>query len=356
MSIKILLISSDEELFHQIENVFQNHIERGFFIIYSPQNVENSPVKIVYDLIITEEKYLSLIPLKHIPIIVLNSTGGEKNPEPNLIYTENPVKLEDLYDIILSLQYRFSSTNVVVDKPIVKNYTPMDDNINLNKLNEVDTYTFDSDTINVNTHNIDTHNVNMENNTPINIINNNPTIDIKKDKEPIFNENVINKNVFNESININFDNFHEEVFSTPANSNSFNNYNNNIKQNSNKENHELISKFYNSEDLKKITKILYNYGEENQVNDKVIAQASIILDELLYTINNLENFDNKNNKEPKILMTIKNYNEEFQMNIECLVPLEDKIQNIISIAQDYGNIIQSFKRNNNYYLNVNWYL
>lgn len=318
MSIKILLISSDEELFHNIENVFQSHIERGFFVIYSPKHIENSPVKIIYDVIITEEKYLSLIPLKHLPIIILNSTGANiKNDEPNLIYTENPMKLEDLYDIILSLQYRFSSNNLsIINEPIIKNYTnPLEEtSINLPdilKLNEVDTYTTENNTIN---------------------INKNEIVDISPPKVEIF-QNTIEKEIINNNIKSNYKNDYI------------------------KENHELTSKFYNLEDLKKITKILHSYGEENKVEDKIIAQASIILDELLYTIQNLEGINNNlNNKEPKLFMTIKNYNKEFQMNIECLVPLEDKIQNVIGIAQDYGNMVQSFKKNNSYYLNINWYL
>ena len=324
MSIKILLLSSDEELFQNIEKVFANHIERGFFVIYSPKYVENSPIKITYDLILTEEKYLSLIPVKHLPIIVLNSTGAntdEKDKTPNIIYTENPVKLEDLYDIILSLQYKFSSAHLsTVSEPIIKNYTNSisseDIHLNLNtKIDEIDTYTADfaDDRINI--------------------------VDIIEDKSmPVYVNPVVNE-MSNNNNNI-FESNYKKTTS---------------KDNYEKENHELITKFYNLQDVQKITKILNNYGEENKIDDKIIAQASIILDELLYTLQNLENIDLKT-KEPKILMTIKNYNKEFQMNIQCLVPLEDKIQNIIGIAQDYGNMIQSFKRNNSYFLNINWYL
>jgi hypothetical protein len=299
MSIKILLISSNEELFHNIENVFTNHMEKGSIIIYSLNNIENSLIKITYDVIITEEKYLSLIPIKNLPIIIINSTGSEiKNNEPNLIYVENPLKIESLYELILSLQYRFHSSHLSnIQEPIIKNYTnPLNTNVNVHiNENQNDAYMLD-------------------NPIPINIMNIKDAIKIIDEKQDI-NELKINT----------------------------------------KENHQLVTKFYNLEDLQKITKILNNYGEENQVDNKIIAQASIILDELLYTLENLENFKD-NSKEPKILMTVKNYNKEFHMNIECLLPLEDKIQNIISIAQDYGNTIQSFKRNNSYYLNVNWYL
>lgn len=322
MSIKILLISSDEELFHKMESAFRNHIERGFFIIYSSKHIENNPNKIIYDLIITEEKYLSLIPVKNIPIIVLNSTGGNiDNDELNLIYVDNPIKLEDLYDIILSLQYRFNSS-ILINEPTIKEYINTGNKIpsNLSEMFEKNIY---------DDYNLSENFTNNETTNPEKIL---TAPEIILDVEPI---------IKNENIKNNMDN----------------DLNKNNNMEINKENHQLITKFYNFDDLKKITKILNNYGSENKIDDKIIAQASIILDELLYTIQNLENFnDILKNKEPKILMTIKNYNHEFHMNIQCLIPIENEIHNIISIAQDYGNIIQSFKRNNSYFLNVNWYL
>ena len=60
MSIKILLISSDDSFFQKIEIAYQAYIEKGFFKIYSPKDVENSNNKIYYDVILTDEEYVSL--------------------------------------------------------------------------------------------------------------------------------------------------------------------------------------------------------------------------------------------------------------------------------------------------------
>lgn len=279
MSIKILLITSDHELFKKIELVYQTHIENGFFKIYSPRDVDASPNKIYYDVILTEEEYLHLIPVKNTPIIVMSKSISNpvKEENNNYIYISTPVDWQNLYDTILCLQYNVKNTLFPLN-PHVPKVTP---------------------------------------------------IIQSKMIEPVYTAELNNQDPLDFSLS-------------------------NYEVNHKKEMNQLSTKFYNLEDLDKINKIINHYGEEHKINDKIIAQASIILDELIYTINGLNTYPALSSKEPKVLMTMLHNEHEFRLSLECLVPLNDNINNIISISQDYANTVESFKRNNSYFINMYW--
>lgn len=329
MSIKILLVSSDEELFNKIELVYKKNIESGFLKIYSPKSIETNPVKVHYDLILADEKYLSLIPVKKIPIIVMTDSDvnePHKGKNNNYIYFTKPIDWQNLYDTIIGLQYRYKNSDISLCTPPKIEHITKPLPITVNKKTELAT------------------------------INNNTELEIK-------HKNMMQDNLFlGEAKEYN----KEDVEYLNKDSKQ----NNNDKTENNKqtktanphqqidhrnENHQLTTKLYHFEDITRMNKVLANYGTNNAINDKIIAQASIILDELIYTMTNLNN-NIVEDKEPKLLMTILHNEDEFKMNIECLTAINNNIDKILSMAQDYAHTMESFKRNNSVFLNLQWHI
>lgn len=274
MSIKLLLIVSDEQLLNKIYSQYNEYIKNKNLQFYSPKEAEQNNIK--YEVIITQYEYLDLIDIKDVPIIVIDESSkfnATNTNNHNIIYAPQPLDLNELYKLIIKTQYEFkSSTLSKIDTPEIVYYT--DNHTNL-----------------INTHN---------------------------------NHDYNNLKEFDEDSLLN--------------------------------NLQLLTKFYSFEDVKKINNILSEYGKNNKVDDKIIAQASIILDELIYIIESL-NKNNMilNNNEPKLMMKINNLDKEFSLNLECIIPIENNIHHFISIANNYGNIIESFKRNNSYFINIHWY-
>jgi hypothetical protein len=317
MSIKILLISSDAELFQKFENAYQSHIEKGFFKIYSPKNIENTPNKTIYDVLISEEQYVSLIPIKSIPIIIISNNPGLHGDD--YLYISTPIDWQNLYDTILGLQYHHKNNNLsVVEAPNIEILTttlvPSQMEVNLPTIKKTDNLEFKVNKIEpYSIQNLDT----VLHTSYENIINETPS------------SNLLTAN--NEETN---------NYEIPINNNYL---------------HQLTTKLYDTQDAEKVNKILSHYGEENKISDKIIAQASIILDELVHTINSISNNDaSLMNQDPKVLMTVLHNDHEFKMNIECLTAINNDVKNILSIAQDYANTVQSFKRNNSYFFNLQW--
>jgi hypothetical protein len=300
MSIKLLLISSDEKFLQEIKKNYKNHIERGFFEFFTPKEIENNPVK--YEVIITEKKYLSMIPVEDLPIIVTDKISDDEMLKNNIVSIKQPMDFDNLYEVILRVQYIFKSPYLTkIQNPNIKLYThsPIQ-----NKKKQLYIKQYEDDYKKINDENQE--NISMK---------------IEEKYEKIYESKEEEKDK-------------EKISNT-----------------------KLSTKFYHLEDIKKVNNILTVYGEKNLINDKVIAQASIILDELVYILESLSNDNNIfNNKEPKILMKMNNSNKEFNINLECLIPMEKNIQNLISIAENYGNTIESFKRNNSYYINICWEL
>lgn len=269
MSIKIILISSNDNLFQEFENVYETQIKSGFLKFYSPKFIEQNFNKdMIYDLIITEEKFLSVIPFKKLPIIVL---GKKKDIfDKNYLYIDLPIDWAYLYDTIINLQY----TNNNLSQEIYISSPPIIENIISNNKSKISSFS--------------------------------------KEKE---------------------------------------------KENYEDSSSMLTTKINNKEDFYKINKIINDYGKKNFIDEKIIAQATIILDELIYTLENSLDviFDNSLISDTKILINLQSKENEFSLNFECRIPLEKGIKNILSIAEDYAQTIQSFKRNNNSVICLSWY-
>jgi hypothetical protein len=304
MSIKILLLSVENTLLQTMETVYKQHVEKGFFKIYSPQDAEQN--KIYYDIILTEEKYLSLIPIKNVPIIVMSEDNNYTYNDKNIIYIKKPIDWQNLYDLILSAQYTYKIHNSTVSAPQIESYM---------------------------------NNSSYENN---NIVLKDSSIQIKMEHTYLGNNFIHHPNEPLQKKNET-----EKIKENDTEKNHFDKKND-------KHMHQLVTKIYNVTEIKNITNLLHHYGEENHISHKIIAQASIILDELIYTIHLLNS--ELVSKEPKMLITMLNNDGEFHLNLECLLPIENNINNILSIAQDYANTIQSFKRHNSYFINMHWHL
>lgn len=316
MSIKLLLIVSDEKFLQEIEQNYKNHIERGFFEIFTPKDVENNSIN--YEVIIAENKYLSLIPIDDIPIIVINKMDNDEILKSNVVNIKQPLNWNNLYDLILQVQYRFKSQNLIkINNPNIKTYNYSSiSTLNKKKL-YITKHNFEKKEFDyINTKNYEEEEIQE---------NNNDNNDEKFDLSPI--------SEISKDVNINKNN-NEKI--------------NNLK---------LSTKFYNIEDMKRVHNILNVYGSKNSIHDRIIAQASIILDELVYILESL-NYNSSvfNSKDPKVLMKIHNSHKDFNINLECLIPMEKNIQNFISIAENYGNTIESFQRNNSYFINIHWEL
>lgn len=121
---------------------------------------------------------------------------------------------------------------------------------------------------------------------------------------------------------------------------------------SDKLSNELSTKLYTKEDMKKITTLIRSFGEEQHLDEKTIAQASIILDELIFAIEKFHDA-NLSVKEPKLIMKLENKDNHFNLFLECRAQLPN-FKQVLSVARDYGNMVKSFQRNNSYFLNVQW--
>lgn len=320
MSIKILLISNSDNLISLMEKNYKNHIENNLFKIYTPEIIEKQNIKTHYDAIITEEEFLPFITLKNVPIIILNEKENNKNN--NYIYIKNnPINWQDLYDLLIRLQYKIDNFN-----------------LSLTKAPEVENITYYS--------NIDhQQSIIIAKDNSITEKKNN-FITEKKDNNIINNNDIhINKQKFNsDSFNISLVNSIDQGDIIPEELVSEN---------------KLSTKIYNKQDMAKVSKIIQMYGENNHIDEKIIAQASIIFDELLYTIQNFNENDTNNtitiNNDPKVLITAEAISNEFNLNIQCLIDSFD-VNNVLSLAQDYANTVHSFKRNKNTFINISWYI
>lgn len=161
--------------------------------------------------------------------------------------------------------------------------------------------------------------------------------------------------------NIDFSSYHKPKVKNLIEDHSDNDEDVNVNQRENNEDnsinneslaHELSTKLYNEEDLQKLTNLMQSFGEEHNLNDKIIAQASIILDELVFALQKFQDAT-MSAEEPKIIMKLEAKDSNFNLFLECRRQLPN-FKQVISIARDYGSIVKSFERNNSYFLNVQW--
>lgn len=292
MIMSIKILYISETKNNELEKAYAHHIENGVFKFFSPQDMDN---EIHYDIILAEEEYIPILQIKSIPIIILKASNSKIQEElyPYFIFFSQPINWQNLYDQIISLQYMDTHQSLTMyHTPEVKQR--LETPLITKEENSIEVIEKSYQTSNIN--NINTNNKSME----------------YPSKEHM-----------------------EKSYRGP---------------------NKLSTKIFNYEDCNNIIKVLNRYGYENLLDEKVIAQASIILDELIFVLKNLQqNYPVTNVNDPKVLLSIDNNNGYFHMNIECRITLPE-FDKILQIAKDYGSIVQSFERNNSHHLDIEWYI